>query len=506
MENMKKTARVRLSLIFLFVACLSLPAHAVDPAKILQADLNRIFADSRLADAQLGVEIYSLDRSEIVYEKNPSKLFMPASNNKIVTSAVALVRLGPDYRFKTNILADGPVADGALNGNLIVAGFGDPFSSTRFEPKDPFRAFREWAAKLKELGIRAIKGSMIGDGSAFEEKAYGRGWEWDDLSEGYAAPVSALQFNENLVWLDIAPGLKPGSVASIKMEPLAAYFAVENKVTTDGGKIPAHIEVSRSQINDSAVVSGSVPLGGAAVSRSVAVMYPVRYYLSAFKQLLSEEGIDVSNCDIGESRGTRTQPASLLWTHSSPPLSELITAAMKLSLNLSNETLVRVLGLEIRGEGSFARGKEVVEETLDQMGVGKDGYSYADGSGLSRLNLVSPSALVRILKFMHHHPNSRYFFDALPIAGVDGTLAARMKRTKAEKNVHAKTGTYAHASALSGYVKTADGEMLAFSIIANNFLSSKDAAEYVQDKALARLAVFSRNANTKAKSVVQRTP
>jgi D-alanyl-D-alanine carboxypeptidase/D-alanyl-D-alanine-endopeptidase (penicillin-binding protein 4) len=496
---------MRLRLFFLYAICLSLPGFAADPAKTLRADLNRIFSDSRLADAQLGVEVLSLDRSEVLYEKNPSKLCMPASNNKILTAAAALTCLGPDYTFKTHILADGQILDGVLKGNLIIAGFGDPSSSSRIELKDPFGAFRDWAARLKQQGIYSISGNILGDGGAFEETAYGRGWAWDDLQEGYAAPVSALQFNENLIWLEITPGLKAGSFASIKMEPLTTYFTAESKVVTDDERKPVRIEIARSRLDDSAVVRGTMPLGGAAVSRAVAVQHPVLYYLSALKHILNEEGIDVSNCEINETRGARPQSSTLLWIHSSPPLSELIMPAMKTSLNLSVETLVRTLGLELRGEGTFVRGKEVVEEALGQMGINKDSYSYADGSGLSRMNLVSADALVRILKFMHHHQSFRYFYDALPIAGVDGTLATRMKKTKAENNVHAKTGTFANTSALSGYVQTADGEMLAFSILANNYLASKDAAEYVQDKALARLASFSRKGK-KTKPAVRQSP
>jgi D-alanyl-D-alanine carboxypeptidase/D-alanyl-D-alanine-endopeptidase (penicillin-binding protein 4) len=173
---------------------------------------------------------------------------------------------------------------------------------------------------------------------------------------------------------------------------------------------------------------------------------------------------------------------------------------MKMSLNLSSETLVRVLGLEIRGEGTFAKGKEVVEEALDHMGISRESYSYADASGLSRLNLVSADALIRILKFMHRHQHFPHFYSALSVAGVDGTLEHRMKKTKAGNNVHAKTGSFANVSALSGYVRTADKEMLAFSILANNFLVSKDIVENVQDKALEKLAVFSRKAQNKKRA------
>lgn len=167
---------------------------------------------------------------------------------------------------------------------------------------------------------------------------------------------------------------------------------------------------------------------------------------------------------------------------------------MKMSLNLSSETLVRVLGLELRGEGTFDKGKEVVEETLARMGVGKESYSYADASGLSRLNLVSADALIQVLKFMHRNKYFPHFFNSLSVAGVDGTLENRMKKTRAENNVHAKTGSFANVSALSGYVRTADGEMLAFSVLANNFLVPKEIVENVQDRALSRLAGFSRKA------------
>ena len=497
MERMKRGTC--LQLIFLIVMSLPLPATAADPAGALRRDLNRIFADRRLTAAQLGVRIVSMDRSEVLYEKNPSKLYMPASNNKILTAAVALVCLGPDYTFKTNILTDGQIMDGILKGNLLIAGFGDPSSSSRVPPKDPFRAFREWAVKLKQQEIYAISGSILGVGGAFDETAYGRGWAWDDLPEGYAAPVSALQFNENLVWLEITPGPNVESAASIAIGPLASLFAVENKVVTDAAGKSARIEILRNRLDDSAVVSGTIPLGSAPISRAVAVQHPILYYLSALKHLLSEEGIDVSSCPISETRGARPQPATLLWTHTSPPLSELIAPIMKMSLNLGAETLVRALGLQFRGEGTFVRGKEVVEETLAGMGVGKDSYVYADGSGLSRLNLVSADALTRILTFMHRHRNFRSFYDAFAIAGVDGTLATRMRKTKAENNVRAKTGTYAGASSLSGYVRTADGEMLAFSILANNYAASKDAAENVQDKALAKLASFSRKVKIKSK-------
>jgi D-alanyl-D-alanine carboxypeptidase/D-alanyl-D-alanine-endopeptidase (penicillin-binding protein 4) len=483
----------------LFAACSFAAAFAADPNTTLRANLDRIFSDGRLADAQLGIEVFSLDRAEILYRKNPQKLFIPASNNKILTAAASLILLGPDYRFKTHVMSDGPILDGVLKGNLIIIGFGDPSSSMRIQSKDPFRTFRDWAARLKQQGIRAIAGDMIGDGGSFEEKGHGRGWAWDDLAEGFAAPVSALQFNENLIRIEITPGLKTGSLASIKTEPLTGYLNLNARVVTEAEDNPPRIDIERTRVSEAVDVSGVLPLKSPPLSRSVAVQFPIRYYLSALKHVLAEEGIDVSSCGIKEVRGFRPPFTPLLWVHTSSPLSELLVPLMKMSLNLSCETLARVLGLEFRGEGTFAKGKEVVEEALARMGLSKESYSYADASGLSRLNLVSADALIQIMKYMHRHQHFLHFYNALSIAGVDGTLESRMIGTKAENNVHAKTGSFANVSALSGYVRTADREMLAFSILANNFLVSKDVVENVQDKALAALAGFSRKAQKAAK-------
>jgi D-alanyl-D-alanine carboxypeptidase/D-alanyl-D-alanine-endopeptidase (penicillin-binding protein 4) len=482
------------------------PAFAADPLKILQSDLNRIFGDNRTADAQLGVEIYSLDREETIYEMNSSNLFMPASNNKIITAAVALICLGPDYRFRTQVLTDGSTADGVLKGDLIIVGFGDPFSSSRMPPKDPFLAFREWAAKLKQFGIRSIDGRIVGDGGSFEGKEYGRAWEWEDLTEGFAAPVSALQFNENLAGMDIKPGSTAGSPALITVAPLPNYLFVDNKVVTQAATKNNRIEVTHDRSMEAVTLSGTLQLQSSGIYRTVAVLFPIRYYLSALKQVLSEEGIDVSRCTTDESKGARTMTSSLLWTHASPPLSELLPPLMKMSLNLGMETLVRTLGLETRNEGTFAAGKEALEETLDRMGLKKESYSYADGSGLSRMNLVSPKAVIRVLKYMRQQESFAHFYDAFPIAGVDGTLAGRMKKTKAEGNARAKTGTFTNSSALSGYVKSMDGEMLAFSILMNNFLVSKDVAEKLQDSAVERLASFSRKNNGARKTIKTPAP
>jgi serine-type D-Ala-D-Ala carboxypeptidase/endopeptidase (penicillin-binding protein 4) len=465
-------------------------APAADSAKSLRADLDKIFSDKAFAGAKWSVAVYSLNRSEKLYEREPAQLCIPASTNKIITAAVALLRLGPNYQFKTRVLADGSIKDGVLEGNLVIAGSGDPSNSPKLQAGDPFRTFRDWAEKLKERNIKAISGDIIGDGGAFEEIPYGQGWEWNDLTQAYAAPVSALQFNENLVSFRIMPSLERNSLPSITATPLADYLSFDNRIATETDNSATNIRIERGASNELVVLRGSVPLKSPGIIRDVSVRFPIRYYLAALSRTLNEQGIDVSKTGIRETRTTKS--ASLLWIHLSPPLSEIIKPMLKESLNLCAETLERVLGVELRGEGTFSKGLEVVEETLGGMGINKRSYNYADASGLSRLNLVSADTLVKILKSMHERTCFSNFYDALPVAGCDGTLANRMKGTAAENNAHAKTGTLSNVSAISGYVRTKSGELLAFSMIANNYLFSKTRAEFAEDAAIARLANFSR--------------
>lgn len=475
-------------------AAATAPGGFRDTVERLRSDLGRIFADPNFANAQWGVEIVSLDRGEPIFSLNEARLYMPASNNKLLTSAAALVRLGPAFRFETRLAADGEVHDGVLHGNLWVVGSGDPTLCARFHDGDSFAPLRAWAARLKGQGIRKVAGDLVGDGRTFEPQLLGLGWEWDDLPFGYAAPVSALQFNENVVTVEIAPGPSEGSQASCKGLPAPDYLAVDLQVHTGAPSSETRLELERAETGERVAIRGTIAQGAAPATRTLAVRYPTLYLLHAFRSALAAEGIDVSGCGVRACAPDSAAPDSLrvLHTHPSPHLSEILKPLLKVSQNLYAETLARTLGRAARGDGSFERGREVVEEVLRGMAIEKGTYRYADGSGLSRLNLVSADLIVRILRYMYRSRHFDAFFEALPVAGADGTIASRMKGTRAEKNVRAKTGTIANVRALSGYVRTADGEMLAFSMLANNFLVSTRAAEYVQDLALERLANFTR--------------
>ena len=465
---------------------------AADSVQTLRADLEGIFSDPRLAQAQLGIKVFSLDRSEVLYEKNPRQLLIPASGNKIITAVVALMRLGPSFRFQTRIFADGPVENGMLKGNLIISGSGDPSGSPQFRSGDPFAIFALWAVKLKERNIRAISGDILGVSGAFGKPVFGQGWEWDDLPESYAAPASALQFNGNTIALEISPGTDEGIAASIRTSPLEGYLKIDNHVVTGPENGTPDIRVIRGESDEAFEMRGTIPAKAAPVIRDVAVRDPMRYYLSAFTHVMAREGIDTGQCAIREAEACDSSRLSLLWVHESPGLPVVLKALLKESINICAETMVRALSLELRGAAEFDRGKEIVKETLQQAGIEPDTYLFADGSGLSRRNLQSAESFVRLLSFVRRNSSFHLFYDALAVAGIDGTLSGRMKGSTAENNVRAKTGTMTGVSSISGYVTTADGEMLAFSMAANNLIAPKGTAESIQDSALIRLTEFSR--------------
>jgi serine-type D-Ala-D-Ala carboxypeptidase/endopeptidase (penicillin-binding protein 4) len=475
-------------------------ASVTRPLTRLRSALDSIFLSPKFSQAQWGVKVASLDRNEIMYERNSERLLVPASNNKILTVSAALLSLGPEFRYQTQVLEDGPIVGTVLKGNLVIVGSGDPSVAARFHADDPFAVFREWAGLLKEKGILSIEGAILGEEGAFEEKALGNGWEVDDTTYGYAAPISAFQFNENQIEVQISPGEQPESPALLKTFPLETYLQLKNRTNTIASGSEPSIQVDRAEGGETLVLRGTIPYGSKPIVRPVPVQYPTLYYLQALKKTLQDEGVDVAKCEIRAVRGSNTASMALLWTQVSPPLSEIIKPLLKTSQNLYAETLARTLGLTMRHEGSFAAGKEIVEEELSRMGIKKGTYVYADGSGLSRQNLLSPDLMLNILQFISKRECFQTFYDALAIASVDGTLEQRMRGTKTANNVHAKTGSFANARAISGYVRTADGEMLAFSIICNNSLVPGQAVEAAQDSALNLLANFKRGAKLSNRS------
>ncbi len=473
------------------------PAAAAAPANslgALRAEIAARFDDPRFAHAFWGAYIESLDTGEIWYERNADRLFLPASNEKIPTTAATLMTLGPDFTFETALCRRGEIREGALEGDLIVFGDGDPTLYERFFA-DSREVFRRWAAALREQGVERVTGDIIGDDNAFDDQRLGAGWSYDYLDTWYAAEFGALQLNENYIDVKIIPPADASGAVTLEPNLPSAYYTLVNqiRVAAEGS---SSVRVSRDFGSNEIVFSGRVKAGDKPWTVSPTITNPTLFYVTVLRETLEAEGIRVEgravDCDDLPGWSARREDFPRVATHHSPPLAEILTGLMKRSQNLYAETMPRLLGYKETGLGSFANGRKVVEARLAELGVAPGTYEYSDGSGLGRYNYVSPRQLATILRGMDRHAYGEVWRNTFPIAGVDGTLRSRMKGTPAEGNVRAKTGTIANVRGLSGYVTTADGERLLFSFLVNASLRSNRENEEITDGVCALLAGFKR--------------
>jgi D-alanyl-D-alanine carboxypeptidase/D-alanyl-D-alanine-endopeptidase (penicillin-binding protein 4) len=461
----------------LVAAALIAPAAAGGPTDrtVTRRDLQAVLGAPILSRSHWSVLVKSLDHGDILLEHNPGKLVMPASNMKIFTMAGAAERLGWDHRFETTLESSAGVEDGVLLGDLVVRGSGDPTIGSRDEVAT--KVFDEWAAQLRARGIGAIDGRVIGIDEALDDEELGSGWSWDDLGYGYAAPITALVYNESLIRINARPGTRPGDPALIEVVPDGDHgMTIVNRVTTGASNEPESLDVRRVLSTSVLEVLGRVPASSERTATLTAsVENPTLFFARALRSALIARGIpvtgDAADLDsLGASdRARQISSPAVLARHRSAHLTEVGRTFMKVSQNLYGELLVKAVGRSA-GEGTMRRGQQAIRETLSGWGVAPDGYILVDGSGLSRMNYVSANAVVRILEHLYSDPKHRdSFMQALPVGGQDGTLRNRLRASWTAGNVHAKTGSISNARALSGYVRSRSGETFVFSIIANNF-------------------------------------
>lgn len=457
----------------------------------LQRDLNTILNAPTLEHGYWGVLVKSLKNGETLYAVNPRKLMVPASNLKIVTLAAAADRLGWDFTYETTLLAAGTIADGVLTGDLLVVGSGDPSLTEAMAPA----IFADWAARLKSAGITAVTGRLVGDDNAFDDDGLGMGWSWDDLPEAYAAGVGALQFNENMARITVAAGPTVGAPASVAIDPEAAGLTIRNHLTTGDPQSAGLVQLRRSPGGTELEVRGSLPLGNPPALRLVSVDNPTMFFASALRKGLVDNGVDVHGpaVDIDAIADAPAQDhATTVVSYRSAPLSTLALRLMKNSVNQYGETMLKALGVA-SGTPTADGGITTAAAILKTWGLADGALIQRDGSGLSRYNFTSAEAFVAILEHVDHDEKLKGPFEAsLPIAGVDGSLANRMKGTRAEGNAKAKTGSMTSVRTISGYVTTADGEPLVFSILANNYETPSDVVNTASDAVIVRLAQFRR--------------
>lgn len=337
------------------------------------------------------------------------------------------------------------------------------------------------AKRVKAAGIRKVTGSVVGDDSPFDEIRLGNGWSWDYESYYYAAQISALNLDRNVVDVWVRPGRKAGVPALVQLDPSTGYMNVRNECTTSATGTKNTVAVDRLRGRNVIRVTGSVPIGYKPVKaeEAITVEDPTLFACVTFVEMLERQGIEV---DRQPSRGRLPEGANVIATHNSVPLALILSLMNKPSDNLIAECLLKALGRVVKGKGTAEAGREAELEFLEKAGADIAAVSISDGSGLSRLNYISPANLVRVLSYMHRHKHSKVFADSLPVAGVDGTLKSRMKGTSAAGKVRAKTGYLSRVRALSGYATTKSGETLAFSILMNGHLCEGSEATSVQDR------------------------
>jgi serine-type D-Ala-D-Ala carboxypeptidase/endopeptidase (penicillin-binding protein 4) len=458
----------------------------------LTTTINQILADKRLEGASVGVLVRNAQSGEVLYSKNPSTLLTPASNTKLYSSSAALQSLGTNYKFATILASTGKIEEQKLKGNLYLKGTGDP----TMQAAD----YDQLAAKLAATGIKTISGKLIADDTYFDDRRLGYGWEWDSSPYYFQPEISALTVaaNSNYDLSALNVEVKPGKIdkkARISTTPATDYVMIQNNTTTTAPGTATAINIERQMGNNTIVVSGTIAVDAAAYQDISTISDPTSYAASIFKDALMKHGITLKENEF--TKGATPTGATILTKRESAPLSSILTPFMKLSNNGIAEILVKSMGKKNNSQGTWDNG--LVEETSvlkSQFGVDTSKLRFVDGSGLSTYNGTSTQRTTDLLIELQQQPWFDTWYNSLPVAGnpdplVGGTLRARMQNTAAANNLRAKTGTLDSVSAMSGYVTSADGERLVFSIMEDHFLASSP--KPLEDAIGVALASYSRN-------------
>ncbi len=521
-------------------------------AQSIRAEIDALLNVEWLRYGYCGVVVRDLQTGETLYRRDAEHVLIPASNMKLLVTAAALHRLGPDYRFRTRVWMRGTLLpDGTLQGDLILQGLGDATLE--------MRGLETLAQQVRQAGVQRVQGYLLYDDSWLDAERYGFGWSSGDEPFGYQAQMSALCAERNAIRLYAKPAPRVGEPAQLRLEPTTDYVELVNRTrTVERGAANTGVRATRTRARNQIIVEGTIPMGSEEVFVGrYSVENPSRYAAHLFRQALQAAGVVVERgivpaltpspsptewergvgahgsapypssspalrergiIPIAETYSTKTQaiedplpmvpPAcrgnrtdarfpsrsggnhkeggipemTLLAEHLSPPLREVVALINKPSDNLIAEITLKALGKEVRGEGTTAAGIQVLREFLQSAGLEMGAAHIVDGSGLSRINGVSPENFVRLLEYMHRSPYAEAFRESLPVYGVDGTLRNRLRGTPVQGNGYAKTGSLNRVSSLSGYLRTQSGRWLAFSIIMNAYNASGADARALQDR------------------------
>lgn len=472
--------------------------------------LAMISASPDLPHGHIGFEFIDAETGNVLVQLGAQEFFTPASNAKLYTTALAMVRLGVTYQFKTAVKTTATLAPGEAHvPNIVFVGGGDPNLSGRTLPftqktenldpggepnQDPLFAVNKLADQVVGKGIEFIDGDIIGDDTRYPFEPYPDGWTFDDSIWYYGAPVSALCVNDNAIHLTIAP-TEVNDLAAITIKPDVGEFVLLNQVTTEQSS-QTRVSIARPPGSNELIVSGTLGKTAPVLQEDVAVSDPALFAAEAMRYALEQRGVAVRGearaihrdmKDVSDpllaSRLESTPAGTELAVLESAPISQVVQVVNKVSQNLHAEMLLREVAYATRSIGTLQAGREERQEFLTEAGLPAAGFSFADGSGLARQDLTTPDSTVRLLRYMWGRPERDAWIESLPIGGIDGTLQHRFTSVDGANRVHAKTGSLSHVTAMSGYLQNASGRWIIFSMMANAEVNASSEVQSFFDSA-----------------------
>lgn len=486
---------IKLLIVFLCINSFLFGKIHPDKYNTLVKDIESLLASKKLEEAQIGINIFSIDNNQVIYSKNSEKNFLPASTLKLITTSAALEYLGKNFTYNNKLYLDGTIKkNGEFIGNLIIRGSGDPTLSLEFYKSENV-IFDDWVSKLDSLGIKSIKGNIIGDDNYFDDDYYPNGWSWEDMKYSYSAQVGALSVFDNSITAKITSADRINEISNMTLVPNSDFVRIVNNVKTISESGINEVSFERDAVTNFFEFFGNVPFDPRkkdTVINEIAIDNPTLYFLNNFSDHLRHFNIRFKGAliDIDDWNETPVYfKINQVFDKPSVPLEDILEYVNRKSSNLTAEIILKTIGKENGGDGSFSAGIKIVEKFITNFYQNND-YNIADGSGLSRLNFVSPNLMTNLLRYMYKSDYKASIINSLAQPGRPGTLERRMKNSIAQNRVFAKTGSMNGVSNIAGYVVTEGGETLTFVLYFNNFTLPQADINNLQDLIIMRLASF----------------